>query len=153
MAGERETTTAGDSVVTRPEVEALFAHRQRAYDDLDADALAADYAADAVIDSPLSGRHGKADAAANLAAVFKAFLDMTMVTEALIIDGNRATQVLQIEGTNIGGLLGLPPSGKPFRIPAVFTYELRNGQIIREQRIYDFTGMLVQVGILKVKPV
>ncbi len=26
-----------------------------------------------------------------------------------------------------------------------------NGEIVREQRIYDFTGMLVQIGVLKVK--
>jgi hypothetical protein len=32
----------------------------------------------------------------------------------------------------------------------VFTF--RDGLIIEERRIYDFTGLLVQVGVLKAKP-
>jgi hypothetical protein len=34
----------------------------------------------------------------------------------------------------------------------VFFYELRDGLIVRERRVYDFTGVLVQVGLLKAKP-
>jgi len=60
--------------------------------------------------------------------------------------------VLTIEGTNLGGLMHLPPSGKHFEVPAVFVYELRGGQIAREKRIYDFTGVLVQIGTLKAHP-
>jgi len=29
---------------------------------------------------------------------------------------------------------------------------LRNGKIVHERRIYDFTGLLVQIGVLKAKP-
>jgi len=29
---------------------------------------------------------------------------------------------------------------------------LRDGLIVRERRIYDFTGLLIQVGVLKAKP-
>jgi len=46
----------------------------------------------------------------------------------------------------------MAPSGKPFRLAAVFLYELGNRQIIREGRLYDFTGLLVQIGVLKAKP-
>ncbi|MGH9146149.1 MAG: hypothetical protein ACRD1Q_05525 [Vicinamibacterales bacterium] len=31
-------------------------------------------------------------------------------------------------------------------------YVLRDGQIVHERRIYDFTGILIQVGLLKAKP-
>ncbi len=61
--------------------------------------------------------------------------------------------VLSVEGTNIGGFLGLEASGKPFRLAAVFVYEFKDRQIVRERRIYDFTGMLTQIGVLKTKPV
>ena len=57
-----------------------------------------------------------------------------------------------MEGANIGGMMGLPPSGKSFRVPAVFLYELRGNKIARERRIMDFTGLLVQIGVLKAKP-
>jgi hypothetical protein len=29
---------------------------------------------------------------------------------------------------------------------------LENGKIVRERRIFDFTGLLVQIGVLKAKP-
>jgi steroid delta-isomerase-like uncharacterized protein len=146
-------TVAGPSGLTRAEIEALFARRQDDYDNLDAASLAGDYADDVVIDSPLSGQHGRAEAQHNIEAVFKAFLDFTVTTEALIVDGARVAQVATLEGSNIGGLLGVPPTGKSFRIPAVLVYELRDGKIVHERRVYDLTGVLVQVGVLKAKPV
>jgi hypothetical protein len=38
-------------------------------------------------------------------------------------------------------------------MPAVFFYRLENGRIVHERRIYDFTGLLLQIGVLKAKPV
>jgi len=140
--------------MTRDEIVAFFDRRRELYDDFDAAALAADYADDAVIDSPIAGVHTGGTAAEQaLRAVFAAFLDRKMKTEGLLIDGDRVAQVLTIEGTNIGELMGLPPTGKPFRFTAVFLYELKDRQIVRERRIYDFTGLLVQIGVLKAKPV
>lgn len=139
--------------MTREETAAMFARRDEAFEEMDAAALAADYAEDALIDSPTAGTHrGPAAAAQAFDSVFHAFADMTSRTDSLLIDGNHVAQVLTLEGTNLGGLMGLPPSGKHFRLPAVFFYELRDDKIVRERRIYDFTGMLVQVGVLKARP-
>ena len=139
--------------MTRDEIATMFARREQAYEKEDAAALAADYADDAVVDSPTGGVHrGPAAAADVLDAVFVAFDDMKVRTQDLLIDGDRIAQVLILEGTNVGGMMGLPPSGKSFRVPAVFLYELRGGKIVRERRIYDFTGMLVQIGVLKARP-
>jgi predicted ester cyclase len=138
--------------LTRDELIELFTRRQEAYENLDAAALAADYADDVVIDSPISGRHGKREAEACLRTVFSAFMDIKMTPDALIVDGSRVAQLLTTEGTNMGGLFGLAPTGKTFRLPVVLMYELRGRQIVRERRIYDFTGLLVQVGVLKAKP-
>ena len=54
--------------------------------------------------------------------------------------------------TDTGGLMGMTPSGKPALVPIVAVYRLADGQIVHERRIYDFTGMLVQIGVLKAKP-
>jgi hypothetical protein len=35
----------------------------------------------------------------------------------------------------------------------VALYELKDGKIVQERRIYDFTGLLIQIGVLKVKPI
>jgi steroid delta-isomerase-like uncharacterized protein len=147
-------TQASQSPMTRAEIVAFFDRRQIAHDNLDAATLAADYADDCIVDSPIGGTHsGRAAVQTVLQAVFEAFLDMKTRTESLVIDGNQVAQALSVEGTNIGGFLGLSPSGKPFRLEAVFLYELKDRQIVRERRIYDFTGMLTQIGVLKTKPV
>jgi steroid delta-isomerase-like uncharacterized protein len=158
MPREQSSITGGTQPsqgrMRRAEIEAFFDRRQLAYDNLDAATLAADYADACFVDSPVGGPHtGRAAVKTVLQAVFDAFLDMKTRTDALMIDGDHVAQALTIEGTNIGGFLGVSASGKPFRVAAVFMYELADGQIVRERRIYDFTGVLTQIGVLKTKPV
>jgi steroid delta-isomerase-like uncharacterized protein len=141
------------SSMTRQQMLDFFKHREEAYDDLDAAALAGDYAEHAVIESPTAGTHTGPEAAERtFRVIFSAFLDLTMKVEDRIIDGSNAVTVVSIEGTHIGEFLGLPPTGKRFIMPAVFFYQLENGKIVRERRIFDFTGLLVQIGVLKAKP-
>ena len=138
--------------MTRDAIAAFFERRRMAFDNQDAGALAADYADDCVIESPSGGvHHGRAAAERVLRSVIDA-LAVKMHQDALLIDGDSVAQILTIEGTDDGQFLGLPPTGKSFRVPAVFLYELKDGQIVRERRIYDFTGVLLQVGLLKARP-
>jgi steroid delta-isomerase-like uncharacterized protein len=144
---------AVDSALTREEVTALFDRRQEAFDNMDADALAADYADDCLVDSPASGTLRGAVAVDRARRVFfEAFPDLKVRTDHLVIDGNTVVQIATLEGTDIGGFMGLDPSGRSFKAPAVFLYEFRNRKIAHESRIYDFTGVLVQIGLLKAKP-
>jgi steroid delta-isomerase-like uncharacterized protein len=139
--------------MTREEMIAFIERRQAAFDNLDVAALGADYAPDCVVDSPMGGTHnGPAAAQRVIHAWFRAFLDLKVRLEGRVIEGNQVAQILTFEGTHIGEFLGLPPTGKPFRVTAVFVYELRGGQIIRERRIYDFTSVLLQIGVLKARP-
>jgi steroid delta-isomerase-like uncharacterized protein len=138
--------------MTRDEIEAMFARRLAAHDRHDAAALAADYTADCIVESPTGGSQQGKDAAERvLQAVFDA-LDVTLHQESVIIDGDSVAQVVSIEGQDVGPFLGLAPTGKSFRVPGVFLYELKGGLIARERRIYDFAALLIQVGLLKVKP-
>lgn len=149
-------TGAGNnrSGMTREEIVALFERRQDLYANLDAAGLALDYADDVVIESPMTGSHtGRAAAEQALRGVFRAFLDMKLRTESLLIDGDRVVELLTADGTHIGEFMGMPPSGRPFHLAVVMFYELRDGKIARERRVYDFTGLLVQIGTLKTKPV
>jgi steroid delta-isomerase-like uncharacterized protein len=152
MTQDSQLMTDRRGAMTRDEILAILDRRREAYDRQDVDALARDYAPDCVVESPTGGvHHGPAAAAQVLQTVFDAF-DARLQQEALLIDGDCAAQVVRIEGTDSGNFLGLPPTGKSFRIPAVFLYDFKDGQIMRERRIYDFTGLLVQVGLLKAKP-
>ncbi len=84
---------------------------------------------------------------------FTAFPDAVAQPEELLIDGNRVVLISTSAGTDTGGFLGLAPTGKSFRLPMVFIFALNERQIVHERRIYDFTGLLVQIGMLKAKPV
>jgi len=140
--------------MTRAEIQRFFERRQVAYDNLDAAALAADYADDCQVDSPTGGPHtGPANVQKVLAAVFNAFRDMKTHTDSLVIDGNNVAQIVRVEGTDLGGFLGLSEGGRAFQLTAVFLYEFRGPQILKERRIYDFTGLLTQIGVLKIRPV
>lgn len=143
-----------NSGMSRDDMIAFFTRRQRLYDAHDAAALAADYADAAVIESPMAGTHsGRTAAEQALRGAFLAFLDRTMTWETLLVDGDQAVQVCSVEGTHMGEFLGIPPSGKHFRLRIAYVYELRDRKIIRERRIYDFSGLLLQIGVLKAKPV
>ena len=79
---------------------------------------------------------------------------MIEVDERIVdAEGRRAVEVCTVSGTDTGGFMGLPPTGKGFRSLAVFIYAVRDGRIPGFRSVYDFTGILVQTGMLKAKPV
>ncbi len=138
--------------MTRDEISAMFERRRAAYQRYDTATLASDYAEDCVIESPSSGIHrGKAAADRVLRTVFDA-LEVKLTEQSILIDGESVAQVVTIEGQDVGLFLGMPPTGKSFSVPGVFVYDLKDGRIVRERRIYDFTALLIQVGLLKAKP-
>ena len=156
MTREEQAALAGtqrsQSGMTREEVVAFFKHREEAYEDLDAATLAADYSDDVLIESPSTGKHRKREAEKSLRAIFAAFLDLTMTVDDLVIDGDKVVTVHTVEGTHMQELLGIAPTGKRFQMSVAIIHHLKDRKIVREQRIYDFTGMLVQIGVLKARP-
>jgi len=83
---------------------------------------------------------------------FNAFPDVAVHAQDTIIEDDRGVMVLTIAGTDMGGFMGLPPTGKAFRMTAVLIFTVANGQVLRYRSVYDFTGLLAQVGNLRVKP-
>jgi steroid delta-isomerase-like uncharacterized protein len=151
---EVKTEVNSEQPAAREAIQDLFDRRQEAFDNLDAAMLAADYTDNCTVESPYAGSHvGRVAAEQVFRGWFEAFLDLKMRSKELIVDGNRVAQVFEVEGTDLGGFLGLQATGKTFRVPAVFLYELRGRQIERERRIYDFTGVMLQIGVLKAKPI
>ena len=121
---------------------------------LDAAVLAGLHAEDGVLESPFAG--GVAEGREAIEQVYRTFFTSfstaTFEQEQLLIDGEKAALLLHIHGTNQRGLMGLPPTDRPFSISMVSLCELHDGFIARERRVYDFTGLLLQVGALKAKP-
>jgi predicted ester cyclase len=150
---ERATSPAGGSM-SREEILALLERRRAAIRSRDAQALANLYAEDGEVISPFAGGPvtGREAVAKVHEAWFKAFPDAVFTDDPPLIDGERVSQISTGRGTDTGGILGHAPSKKPFVLHVVHFYTMSNGFIAREQRVYDFTGLLVQIGILKAKP-
>jgi predicted ester cyclase len=53
----------------------------------------------------------------------------------------------------IAYFMGIPGSGRRVEFECVLIYDFQDGLIRRERRIDDFTGMLIQAGVLRGKPV
>lgn len=139
--------------MTREDILALFARRQEDWNALDAAALARDHAIDGIVLSATSGRlEGRDRIEAVYAVWFAAFRDLQMRAEDLLVDGDAAALIFKASGTHTGEFLGLAPTGRRFEVSGVLIYKLRDGQIVHERRILDFTGVLVQIGVLKAKP-
>ena len=139
--------------MTREEITAVLASWRDALDRRDATVLAGLHAEDSVMESVMAGTvTGRAAIAEVYRAWFQAFPDMIHTSDEPIIDGDRVAQVHTVAGTDLGGFLGTPPTGRPFRLPMVFLFTIRNGEIVHGRTIYDFTGLLVQIGVLKAKP-
>jgi ketosteroid isomerase-like protein len=84
----------------------------------DADALAAFHSEDCIVESLMAGTvTGRAAIAGVYQAWFKAFPDVIMTADDLIIDGNRAVLVNSVTGTDTGGFMG--PSGHRPTVQAV----------------------------------
>jgi steroid delta-isomerase-like uncharacterized protein len=142
-------------VTTHDEVAALYQQWADAFARRDLVALANLYATDATIESPIAGVVTGRDAVAQAhSAILTAFPDLQLTLEPPLIDvhGDHVAIVGDNSGTHSGTILGLPPTGRAFRFKIVLLWDIKDGLIVRDRRIYDFTGLLVQVGVLKAKP-
>ena len=140
--------------MTRDEVTAFFMRRLDDWNRRDIAALGRDYAEDAVVYSPFVGGSATGRVAIEELSrtFFTAFPDARLQWDDTLVDGDRVMLVGRLWASDAGGFMGLAPAGRSFDIPIVTLYELKDGLIVHERRIYDFTGMLVQVGALRAKP-
>jgi steroid delta-isomerase-like uncharacterized protein len=139
--------------MTREEITALFERRAEYWRRHDAAALTADHSEDCVVVSPTGGVLEGHDAIERIYRVwFRAFPDLTISPTDLLIDDERVMLVFNIKGTHAGEFFGLPASGRHLEATCAFLYRVSNGLIVHERRILDFTGVLVQVGVLRAKP-
>ena len=142
--------------MTSDEIRAFLDHFRQSWERQDVAALTACYADDCVVVSPIfSTLTGKARVEKAFVDLFKAFQthNITVVDEVI---GNeeppRAVMLWNIQSSHIGEVFGMPASGKRIDRTMAIILTLKGGLITKETRIYDFTSMLIQLGVLKTKP-
>ena len=139
--------------MTDQETRDLFERQQQYWQARDAEALASCHTPDGVVVSPIFRTVTGATAILQTyQSLFKVFPDWDLRAEDLLICGIRVAEPFKATATHVGEFMGLAGTRKKVEIQGVRMFELRGSLIARERRYYDFTGMLIQLGVLKSKP-
>ncbi len=139
--------------MTRDEITAFFKARQAQWEARDHRGLADGHAPDSIIESPMFGRlQGREAIRESYANLFTTFPDWFLTIDDLVVDDQRVVQIFSVTATHVGEFMGLPGTNRRFTIQGVRIFQMGDHAIRHEKRMYDFTAMLVQVGVLKAKP-
>ncbi len=139
--------------MTRDEILAFFEERQTHWQARDAEALSRGHAPNGVVMSPMFGRRSGRDAIRDsYRSLFTIFPDWTIEMSEGIVDGHRVALPFSATATHVGEFMGLAGTNRRFKIHGVRLADLADGLIQTEQRFYDFTGLLIQVGVLRGRP-
>jgi predicted ester cyclase len=115
--------------------------------------LAQFHAIDGTVESPmygtLVGRPAIEDA---YRAFFTSFPDATFHVEDIVIEPPDIAVFSTVTATHVNEFFGLPGTNRRIDFRGSRLFRMNGDLIARDRRIYDFTGILVQVGVLRAKP-
>jgi uncharacterized protein (TIGR02246 family) len=139
--------------MTRDDILSLLDKQSAAWAAHDPAAFASGYAPHATVTSPTGGVLEGRDEIEHIARKwFQAFPDIRFASEEILIDGDRVVQIARVSGTHGGEFFGVAATGRKVDVVFALIMTVGGGHITEERRILDFTGVLVQVGVLKAKP-
>ena len=75
--------------------------------------------------------------------------------EKVVAETDRAAVFFTVSGTHEGSFLGLPATGRQIEFRGVRLVRLvrfKGSHMAHERFLYDFSGMLVKLGVLRVSP-
>jgi predicted ester cyclase len=139
--------------MTRAAIEALLATHQAAFGRRDVDALAGGHALEGTFESPAYGVvRGRAAIREVYRYWYGAFPDFLLAWESALIDPPRASFFWTFEGTATGPFFGDVRPGTKVTMIGAAEYRFSEDGIVSARHVFDFSGMLVRTGVLKIKP-
>jgi predicted ester cyclase len=139
--------------MTRDEILAFLSTQRESWRRHDPEALARGHEEHGTVDSPIFARvRGRDAIRKSYESLFQSFPDWTFSDQEPFIDGDRVAVPFTAQATHAGRFMGLDGTGRRFEIHGVLLLELREGLIADERRVYDFSGLLIQCGVLRGKP-
>ena len=140
--------------MTREELQGIAERYVETWQRRDPAAIAQYHASDGVAESPiyatLRGRKAIEDASR---AFFTSFPDATLEIDAILVDAPRVAIFTTVNATHVNEFFGMPGTNRHIEFRNARLMEMDGqGLIAHERRIYDFTGLLVQTGVLRAKP-
>lgn len=86
-----------------------------------------------------------------IAGVHKTFPDCRWNLEDLVAEGDKVVDRFTLQGTDTGGHMRLPPTGKKVTVGIIGISRISGGRITERWSIGDSLGMLQQLGIFPSK--
>jgi steroid delta-isomerase-like uncharacterized protein len=140
--------------MTRAELKTVVDRYVETWHRRDPTEIARCHAHDGVVESPMYAtlRGRRAIEEANR-AFFTSFPDAAFTVNSLVIDPPRVALFTTVNATHLNDFFGLPGTNRRIEFRNSRLFEIDDeGLVAHERRIYDFTGVLVQIGVLKAKP-
>jgi len=81
-----------------------------------------------------------------IASFRQALPDVRLTLEDLVAEGDRVVFRITLHGTQLGTLMGVPPTGKAVTIAAIDIARLEGGKIVEHWGQMDTYGLLQQLG-------
>ncbi len=139
--------------MTREDMLAFCHRRVEAWQRRDPAALASDHTEYGTVVSPIFSKiKGRDVIQKSYESLFQSFPDWSMNNEPPLIDGDRVAVPFVAKATQAGRFMGLDGTGRRCEIHGVLLMQMVDGLIADERRVYDFTGLLIQLGVLRSKP-
>ncbi len=134
-------------------IAAFMSRHAAAWNERDPSALSSHHAVNGVVLSPMFHRvEGRPQILHSYTDLFASFPDWQMRYDEPIESGNRLAVSFTVTATHEGEFMGLPGSGRRCAFEAVSLFRMSPEFLIdEERRFYDFTGLLMQLGVLRVR--
>ena len=142
------------TTMTRDEIQAFANRFVETWERGDPLAFPACYAIDATVETPMFQKAvGREQIEHMYSETFRIFTGFKVKMDDVIIDAEsgRAVVLVSAGATQIGEVFGYPASGRQFALKVAFVLRFAGDLIAAETRVYDFTGLLVQLGVLRAK--
>lgn len=106
-------------------------------------------AEDYVEHDPFPGQgNGLADLKARVAGFHAAFNPLGFTIEDIIAEGDRVVVRWKNAGTDSGGFMGIPPTGKQFGIAGIDIHVVRDGRMAEHWHVVDLLSQMQQLGLV-----
>ena len=139
--------------MTDDRIAAFIARHTAAWNKRDAAVLCNNHSAAGVVLSPMFHRvEGRPQICRTYSELFAAFPDWHLEYGEPVVDVNRVAVYFTVAATHHGEFMGVAGSGRRCAFEGISLFRLSADLLIEEERrVYDFTGLLIQLGVLRVR--
>jgi predicted ester cyclase len=94
------------------------------------------------------GNHGGAEGTKEVISTLREwFPDLSMRAEDVAATGDRVWARFSATGTNLGSVMGRPPTGRRMNIDVIDIVRIKDGKIVEHWGVPDQLGMMLQIGL------